>query len=159
MKCNKGHEMSERRGDTTIEECGVEIELQDVRLFRCVQCAIETPAISRVEKLFREVAHALAGSANRLRPQELRFLRKYLGLSSRDFAQKMGVDHTTVSKWERIDDPQDMGRTAERLLRMFVLTEVPLDEYPLEAMATKAPHKHKLSAVVASQGWRLGPVG
>ena len=146
MKCNEGHEMKERRGTTTLEESGVEIELRDVRIFSCDKCGVETPAIPKMEALFREASHRLAEAPNRLGPKEIRFLRKYLALSGRDFAAKMGVDHTTVSKWERVDEPQDMGKVAERLLRVLVLTSQPVESYPLEQMATEAPRKHKMSA-------------
>lgn len=153
MKCNQGHTMTEKVGTTTIEEHGVRIALRDVRIFKCAQCGIETPAIPKMESLFREAAIAIAKMPNRLGPHEIRFLRKSLGLSSRDFAKKMGVDHTTVSKWERADDPQDMGPIAQRLLRMFVLTERPVEEYPLEEMGTVEAKAPPLVMVHDKAGW------
>lgn len=153
MKCNNNHEMTSRRGATQIDEGGVTIVLEDVRIFTCKQCGIETPAIPKMEALFREVARTLAMKRQRLMPQEIRFLRKHLGLSSRDFARKMGVDHTTVSKWERVDDPQSMGAVAERLLRLFVLTERPVEEYPLEEMASEGAAPSRLQLELDSKGW------
>lgn len=153
MKCNNGHEMKERQGSTQIDEGGVTITLDDVRIFSCKACGVETPAIPKMEALFREVARTLATKRQRLMPQEIRFLRKHLGLSGRDFARKMGVDHTTVSKWERVDDPQAMGAVAERLLRLFVLTEKPVEEYPLEEMASEDPALSRLQLEHDSKGW------
>ena len=56
MKCNNNHEMAERRGSTQIDEGGVSITLDDVRIFTCKKCGVETPAIPKMEALFREVA-------------------------------------------------------------------------------------------------------
>ena len=106
-----------------------------------------------MEALFREVARTLATKRARLMPQEIRFLRKHLGLSGRDFARKMGVDHTTVSKWEGVENPRDMGPIAERLLRLFVLTEKPVEEYPREEMASEAPDVSRLQLEHDSKGW------
>ena len=86
-------------------------------------------------------------------PQEIRFLRKYLGLSSKDFASKIGVDHTTVSKWERVDETQGMGPVAERFLRMFFLYEKPVDEYPLEEMGAEAAAPAHPTMVHDQRGW------
>src|SRR5688500_10533539 len=98
MKCECGNEMTERRGNTLLDEGGVKITLEDVRIFSCPACGNETPSIPRMESLFREVALELAAKPEKLMPQEIRFLRKHLGLSSKDFATVMGVDPTTVSK-------------------------------------------------------------
>ncbi|MBC7792411.1 MAG: helix-turn-helix domain-containing protein [Clostridia bacterium] len=148
--------MQESRGDTVLDEGGVLITLHDVRLFSCSECGVETPAIPKMEALFREVAHTLASKRDRLMPQEIRFLRKHLGLSGRDFAKKMGVDHTTVSKWQSTKSPQDMGVVAERLLRMFVLTEKPIETYPLEQMATGVFAPTHLALQHNAKGWHSG---
>ena len=153
MKCYNGHEMTERRGRPQIDEGGVRIVLDDVRIFTCKKCKVETPAIPKMEALFKEVAHTLARKRQRMMPQEVRFLRKHLGLSSRSFARKIGVDHTTVSKWERLDSPQAMGAVAERLLHLFVLAEKPVEEYPFEDMAVEAPAPSRLQLEHDSKGW------
>jgi putative zinc finger/helix-turn-helix YgiT family protein len=154
MKCEQcGSTLSERRGEVEIDEGGVIIKLEGVRIFECPNGDPAVHAIPKMEALFHRVALELARKPQRLMPEEIRFLRKHLGLSSREFARKMGVDHTTVSKWERRDQPQDMGRTTERLLRLLVLTERPIEEYPLEEMASQeATPIHPIMRLDA-QGW------
>lgn len=154
MKCDDcGEKLTERIGDTEMDEGGVKVKLEGVRIFTCPKCKREMHTIPKMEALFREIATTLARKRQRLMPQEIRFLRKYLGLSSKDFASKIGVDHTTVSKWERVDEPQGMGPVAERLLRMFVLYEKPVDEYPLEEMGAEAAAPAHPTMVHDQRGW------
>lgn len=68
----------------------------------------------------------------------------------------MGVNHTTVSKWERVDDSQAMGAVSERLLRLFVLTEKPVEECPLEDMASKDLALSHLQLEHDAKGWHAG---
>src|SRR5262249_13942609 len=48
----------------------------------------------------RRPGEALARQRARLRPEEVRFLRKYLSLSGPDFARIMDAAPETVSRWE-----------------------------------------------------------
>ncbi len=153
MKCDCGEQMKESRGDVTMDEGGIKIALEDVRVFACPGCGNETHSIPKIEALFREVAHQLASKKTGLMPAEVRFLRKHLGLSGRDFARKMGVDHTTVSKWE--NGAQPMGGQSERALRIMVLADKPVEEYPLEEMATEDARPMRLRMKVGPKGWAL----
>jgi putative zinc finger/helix-turn-helix YgiT family protein len=153
MRCECGQETKEKRGTVIIDEGGVKITLEDVRIFTCPNCGEETHSIPRMEALFQEIAATLAKKRERLMPQEIRFLRKYLGFSGQDFARKMGVDHTTVSKWERLDEPQAMGPQAERVLRLMALAEKPIEEYPLEEMATEAAKPSRFRMRAGPKGW------
>lgn len=155
MKCESCGEkkMGERRGDVEIDEGGVKLALQDVRIFTCPKCGHETHAIPMMEGLFRAVALDMARNRARLRPEEIRFLRKSMGLSSVDFASKMGVHKTTVSKWESVEDTQPMGPQAERVLRLMVLLEKPVAEYRLEDMASEEPRAVRLKMKPSAKGW------
>jgi transcriptional regulator with XRE-family HTH domain len=64
----------------------------------------------------------------------VRYLRKYLGWSGADFAAHMGATRETVSRWETGDAP--IGPTADRLLRLMVVTKTPVDDYSLELLST-----------------------
>src|SRR5437870_2437733 len=101
MKCPCGGTFQERRGDATLEEGGVKVVLRDVDLYTCDNCGNEAHAIPNMKGLFRHIAVTLARKKARLAPKEIRFLRKHLGYSSQDFAKRVGVSRTTVSKWER----------------------------------------------------------
>jgi hypothetical protein len=71
----------------------------------------------------------------------------------------MGVDKTTVSKWERVDAPAPMGQPAERLLRLMVMMDRPVEEYPLEetGLVEARPIRMVLEEGKGSQGWRVVP--
>src|SRR5262249_42129221 len=55
----------------------------------------------------------------RLVGQEIRFLRKYVKKTGYELAQLLGVDKTTISKWENNDD--HIGTSSDRLLRAILL--------------------------------------
>jgi putative zinc finger/helix-turn-helix YgiT family protein len=111
------------------------VVLLDVEVRRCPVCGERTLVIPRIESLHRTLAMAIIAHPGRLAPQEIRFLRKWLGWSGQDFARHFGVTPTTVSRWESVDDPSPMGSTAERLLRLAVAHGQPADEYPVSRLA------------------------
>lgn len=154
MKCNEGHEMQERTGNAAFELAeGVSITLKGSRIFRCAECGVESPVVPAPAALVRAAAEAMAKAPNKLGPKEIRFLRKSLGFSGKDFAAKINVDAGTVSRWER--GAETMGPANERLLRLMVLAGEAVGEYPLEEMATQEPRKTRLRAAHGKGGWRL----
>jgi putative zinc finger/helix-turn-helix YgiT family protein len=135
------------------------VTLKGVMVFRCPKCGEREMGIHKIEEMHRQLAMAVARRREKLGPKEIRFLRKYLGLSSKDFADKMGVDKTTVSKWERVDAPAPMGQPAERLLRLMVMVDRPVEEYPLEetGLVEARPIRMVLEEGKGSQSWRVVP--
>ncbi|MEO7041567.1 MAG: type II TA system antitoxin MqsA family protein [Gemmatimonadaceae bacterium] len=103
------------------------IELHGVEVTRCMNCGKEGIAIPRIGQLHRVLAAGFAKQKRMIAPVEIRFLRKHVGLSTADFAQRMGVARETVSRWETGSHP--MGAVADRLLRLLVLTHEPTDNY------------------------------
>lgn len=134
------------------------IELHGVEVTRCAKCGIEDIAIPRVGQLHRVLASRLIKQHRMLAPVEIRFLRKHVGMSSADFAQRMGVTRETVSRWETGAGP--MGAVADRLLRLLVVTHEPSDSYVVDDLLrelTDAPAPKKLLSVAVrnsgKQGW------
>lgn len=126
----------------------------NVLVARCTRCGEYEVVIPNIEGLHRALALAIAGKEPRLSAEEIRFLRKYIGLSSGDFAQHIGVAPETVSRWENGKSP--MSLTADRLLRMLVLTRQPVSHYPLEMfrdVATEDPRPFKVGMKVDQTGW------
>lgn len=110
-----------------------------------------------MEELHRLLALELARKAERLLPNEIRFLRKHLGLSGVDFAERMRVDPATVSRWEREQEPQAMGPQAELLLRLMAVRDQPVSEYGDQALASAARNDAAPLSVrlrVSRGGWR-----
>ena len=50
---------------------------------------------------------------------QLRFIRKFLEMSTTEFAKKFGVTHPTVLKWEKEESP--INPTAEFCIRVYAL--------------------------------------
>lgn len=141
--------------ETVTYECGLDgVSLADITVSRCPNCGEREIEVPRTEQLHREIALTLARKPERLGPKELRFLRKYLGLSSTQFASKVGVDKATVSRWERTDEPTAMGGQTERLLRVLVMSEKPVDSYALDQLAVKSPRARKMRFAPERSGWR-----
>lgn len=110
------------------DDSGLEnVVLTNIKVRRCHKDAEIIVAIPRIEELHRVLAKEVASKQTRLTPAEIKFLRKYLGWSGTKFAEWIGVDRATVSRWESGD--QAMGQQAERLLRVFALTSKPEEQY------------------------------
>lgn len=124
------------------DACGLpNVTLVGVEVSRCPSCGEYEIAIPRIEELHQVIATAIIEKPQRLTPPEIRYLRKYLGLSGVDFAARMGVDPATVSRWERESSKQRMSVLAERLLRLMVAHERPAAEYPAAKLARVAMGK------------------
>jgi len=158
MKCLDCRiEMSKSEETIAYDECGLEgITLEGVTVHRCPNCGGRTVGIRRIEGLHRTIAESLALRPERLGPAEFRFLRKYLGLSTADFARMMHLDPSTVSRIENKEKPQAIGDSLEQLLRMLVLTGKPVESYPLEEMGSKdrPARVSRTRYVAAADGWR-----
>jgi len=151
------------RDETRRSYAGLEdVIVEGVQVRHCASCGEEEVSYKNIEKLHQEIALRLAEKKAGLTPREVRFLRTYLGLASSDLARRMGVAKETVSRWERADKPLSMGPTAERLLRLMVMRDQPVTEYPLEqldSVATEhpaAPLRVRLKP--RRQGWRAEPL-
>lgn len=94
-------------------------------VWTCSACGETEVGIPRLEQLQRLLAHVVARRPGRLEPAEIRFLRKHLGWSGREFAASFGVAPETVSRWEHGE--RNMGSTAERLLRLLATRMEPVD--------------------------------
>jgi putative zinc finger/helix-turn-helix YgiT family protein len=109
--------------------CGV--FLKGVTVHVCKKCGEEELAIPAIERLHTAIASALASKPQRLQPTEVRFLRKHLGLSGRDFAALLRVTPETVSRWENPKrESEYIGETSELLLRTLIMShQKPITDY------------------------------
>jgi putative zinc finger/helix-turn-helix YgiT family protein len=136
------------------EESGLPgVWLAGVRVSQCPGCGETAVSIPAVEQLHLAIASVLVSKPQRLAPPEIRFLRKYLGLSGVDFAAHMGVTPESVSRWE--NGAMEMSTTAERLLRHLVARQAPLDDYKGEVMLRSATGERAPSHL--SLHWQRGP--
>jgi len=135
MKCAQcdSVDLEEVKLDHPYEECGLpNVTLIGVPARKCQNCGAVRLRIPAIEGLHRTLALTVLRKPSRLTGAEVRFLRKYIGLSGADFAKRIGAEPETVSRWE--NDKQGMGPQTERLLRLLVVTIGQVQEYPIEEL-------------------------
>ncbi len=153
-ECGKGT-VEVRRQNYRYTACGLDyVTLLNVEVHHCAECGQNEYVIPDLEGLHRVIGHTVATKPQRLVPREIRFLRKHLGYSSADFARAIGVNAATVSRWEGGSQPMTIG--LERFLRVMVLNERPLDEYPrdqIQELGSKAAAPTRLKLAAKKHGW------
>lgn len=108
-------------GDYRLEKAGLKnVVLTGIQLIRCPKCGNVDPVIPAMNKVMQVIAGAVAAKPYRLKGEEIRFLRKYLGMSGEQFARLLGADKTTLSKWE--NDADVPGDKTDRLIRAVALS-------------------------------------
>lgn len=74
--------------------------------------------------LDRLVFEALPHHPSRLTGNQVRFVRDYTELTLKAFAERFGVSHAAVKKWENAGDgPTNMAWSTEKDIRLFVLMQ------------------------------------
>jgi putative zinc finger/helix-turn-helix YgiT family protein len=152
-ECGKGP-VEIRRENHKYVECGLDyVTLLNIEVRHCPECGQNEYVIPNIEALHRALATAIAEKQARLVPLEIRFLRKYLGYASKEFADAIGVAPATVSRWE---GGATMTIGYERFLRMMVLNQKPVSYYPadrVEELGSKQAAPSKLRATAKNNGW------
>jgi len=123
---------------------------------RCSGCGDLKYGVPNMEELFRVVAGLLVQKPERLSGAEARFLRKWLGWSGQDTADRLGFTPEHVSRWE--NDKVPMSETADKLLRSLVLAREPIDDYAawdarLGSLAKADPEPLVLMMVTEGRTW------
>lgn len=96
---------------------------------KCSGCGDLKYGVPNIEDLFRVIAGLLVQKPERLSGSEAQFLRKWLGWSGQDTADRTGFTPEHVSRWE--NDKAPISETADKLLRGLVLAREPIDDYAL----------------------------
>jgi YgiT-type zinc finger domain-containing protein len=131
------------------------VTVENIQVRICTVCGHNEWMLS-FEKVRRAIARVVAEKEERLAPEEVRYLRKWLKLSNTDFAHRMGVRPETVCRWERKDSPQPMELASERFLRLMVACECLRKgpELNLDAIGTKAATPRKLRLLPVGRDWK-----
>ena len=161
MKCEDcGGPLTAERGAVRRYDIGglPHVELHGVDVVTCPACGMEDVIIPRIGQLHRVLAEGFLRQERMFAPVEIRFLRKHIGLSTGDFAQRMGVTRETVSRWETGAKP--MSPVADRLLRLLVNGHEPTESYAVDDLLRdlkNEPPPTKLSSVPVwnsrNEGW------
>jgi putative zinc finger/helix-turn-helix YgiT family protein len=148
-----GTPMHTSREDVVYDAAGLsDVILRGVEVSRCPGCDEREVAIPRLPALHRALARIVVGKPGRLTGPEIRFLRKYLGFSGADFAEAMGSDPSTISRWENGKEP--MNKHADRLLRLMVLIGKRVQKYHLANVARDDAGPSHYEATPEGDGWR-----
>jgi putative zinc finger/helix-turn-helix YgiT family protein len=109
------------RGSYPYKESGLKnVTLSGIELIRCRKCGHVDPVIPRLNELHRALALAVASQPFRLQGEDVRYLRKYLGMTQETFAELLHIHKSNLSKWENNEDK--IGEQSDRLIRIVVLT-------------------------------------
>jgi DNA-binding transcriptional regulator YiaG len=100
-------------------ECGLDsVTLENIVVYRC-SCGAIVPEIPAIGELHRELVISIIEKPSLLAGQEIRFLRKMAGLSSKDLAHAVGASASTVSRWE--NGSRNISKKSDAALRLICL--------------------------------------
>lgn len=160
MKCPQCRqaEVEIRHENRRFEESGLpNVVLENVEVRHCPACGADMLAIPRMAQLHRTLAVVLITKLARLMPAEIRYLRKSLGWSQKDFATALHVDPSTANRWEKDHGSQRMELGYELALRLAVAVGKQIDEYKVERLGEVAvgePKAVRITLRDSKNGWQ-----
>ena len=95
------------------------VYLENIEVRVCQSCDAVAPRIPRIQDLHATIGQALTAQTYPLTGAEACFLRKELGMKSKDWAAYLHIDVTTLALWESGD--QGIGLQADLLMRLLYL--------------------------------------
>jgi putative zinc finger/helix-turn-helix YgiT family protein len=120
IKCHLcGNYMKKEMGTHHYQESGLDnIHLHNIPIYECA-CGSRYPSLLRIGRLNELIAKELLKKNSLLSGNEIKFLRKNIYFSSKDFASELGVGKTTLSKWENEHQPH--SEQNDRLVRTIYM--------------------------------------
>ena len=116
--CDKGEIKIKRQQSYHYQESGLDnVYLTNVDLRMCDACGTKVPRFAKVPELHATIARAIAMQPCTLRGQDIKFLRKQLGFSAKEWATLLRTDASTLSRWE--NDQQEIGTQSDSLIRLL----------------------------------------
>lgn len=114
-KCN--FQMKESQEIYHYIESGLDnIYLKDICVYRC-KCGEFFPSIHNIIDLHTIIGQRIINKSSALNGKEITFLRKNVGLNAKIFAEYVGIDKSTLSRWE--NNQQKLAKTNDRLIRLI----------------------------------------
>jgi putative zinc finger/helix-turn-helix YgiT family protein len=118
-----GKKVKTKRGNYRYDQIGAPVLLKRVQIAECAACGTREPALRDRKRLMDTIAFAVASQPWKLRGADVRFLRKYCGMTGGAFGKLVQVEPETLSRWE--NDQQDIGKNSDRLIRFVVVSKSP----------------------------------
>lgn len=116
--CNCGEVANVSRKNHRFDEMGLPVELQNIEVIECPHCGALDPIIPNMDGLMKVLALAIICDPCKLSGAEIRYLRKYVNKSAREFSRYLAVDHTHLSKLE--NDRYEVTPRLDKLVRLIV---------------------------------------
>lgn len=115
-KCNDGILERSVKAEHIEDLGGVVVKILNAVLVRhCGSCGDEMTAIPDIQGLGRATAIARALCPVRLAGREVKFIRRAMDMTQKEFAAAMDLSPEHVSRWE--NDHAGIGSSSEKLLR------------------------------------------
>lgn len=108
------------QGDYQLGGVGIPVLIKNIELVKCAECGNIDPIIPNLDDLMNTIALAVVCSPCKLNGRDIRFLRKFSGKSSAEFARLLHVHHTHLSKME--NDQACTGPQTDKLVRFLVIS-------------------------------------
>jgi putative transcriptional regulator len=116
--CHKGNILIKSQQSYHYKECGLDnVFLKNIELRVCEVCGLRAPRLLRMRELHGTLARAVAMQPCPLRGMDIRFLRKQLGYSAKQWATFLRIDTSTLSRWE--NGQQEIGTQSDTLIRLL----------------------------------------
>jgi len=104
-------------GDYQYLESGLDnVVLCGFEIIKCT-CGEESVILPRILEIHNVIAECILEKKTQITGKEIRFLRKNMGLKGKIFANLVGVDHATLSRWE--NGKAIPSLRADRLIRFL----------------------------------------
>lgn len=118
-KCYEcGTVMKEKKITHHYKESGLDnVYLEGVSEFVCPECKARFVDMPRPVQLHIVLAIALSFRKSMLTGPEIRFMRKEVGMTGKAFAEFIGVNSVTLSRWENAPDDANKEESNDRLIR------------------------------------------
>lgn len=118
MKCHAcGGSMKEKGERYHYTECGLDnVYLENISVYTCNKCSDEFVEIPQPVQLHIMLAIVISQKPAPLNGQEIRFLRKEVGMTGKAYAEMLGVNPVTLSKWE--NNNLNRESSSDRAIRM-----------------------------------------
>ena len=130
-----GMRVAFQRGHHHFLESGLDnVHLTNVEIGVCGDCGERIVAIPHSPELMKSIGEGILLKPTSLNGAEIRFLRKNLRLKISEFAQLIGVDRVTVSRWE--NEHEKPSRSADRLVRLTYAVEAGTAEEVMTQLRT-----------------------
>ena len=124
--CGSDHFAFEKSHHHFLESGLDNVHLTNVEIGTCADCGEKIVSIPYPTGLMRLIGEGILLKPAGLNGAEIRFLRKNLHLKINEFAQLLGVDRVTVSRWE--NEHEKPSRAVDRLVRLTYAVEANIAE-------------------------------